>query len=539
MRLITKPSPPAQRVAAPLLYFFYATIMLAAFITLASLNKPEPVQKVKSKHSLCYQPDFDTESPYNEDSSTHLWIVRRGFMLAKMQGAEGNLIYNLFRPDSIVNGYKYKITNVFQNGLCRGLYDADFSTVYNNPAIGDHIATYCSHFYDPDTHKNWLGDDDPTALSMGTALWHQSLDSYAEGKLDSAGYYLGVALHYLTDLGQPMHAANFTAIDEPHKGFFFSTTDNWHLNFEKYVMDSQKLARPVLTKYTEWDGINEIPEDIYISLAQRSKQLYKDYGVGPSIVCLGKYNKEFVDSCERGKGQEPVYRNNVMNRVVNNVKGILDPMLQNAIESVSQLVVAWAEEAMGLVELNEQLWTSHNLDVSTYRDGTPIPQVQDSATWTKLTTGAWCWITSPDDPTGEKYGHIYGKLYNWYAVDDPRGLAPVGYHITTDREWAYLNYQLFQQYGNNQGGVLKSKEFWFAPNAGANNLTGFRALPGGFRHEDGRFLFVGYACNIWTSTSELRALTAYSWNLTSGDGKLYHQNDFGKGSGLSVRCIKD
>ena len=88
MTLITKPTPPAKRVAAPLLYFFYATIMMAAFITLASLNKPEPVQKVKRKHSLCYQPDFDTESPYNEDSSTHLWIVRRGFMLAKMQYKE-------------------------------------------------------------------------------------------------------------------------------------------------------------------------------------------------------------------------------------------------------------------------------------------------------------------------------------------------------------------------------------------------------------------------------------------------------------------
>lgn len=83
--------------------------------------------------------------------------------------------------------------------------------------------------------------------------------------------------------------------------------------------------------------------------------------------------------------------------------------------------------------IGNQTWTKKNLDVATYRNGDAIPQVQDS-TWETLTTGAWCYYENNTDN-----GTTYGKLYNWYAVNDPRGLAPNGYHIPTDAEWTTLS----------------------------------------------------------------------------------------------------
>jgi hypothetical protein len=81
----------------------------------------------------------------------------------------------------------------------------------------------------------------------------------------------------------------------------------------------------------------------------------------------------------------------------------------------------------------DQTWMVKNLDVDHYRNGDPIPQVTDPAAWAALTTGAWCYYYN--DPA---IGAIYGKLYNWYAVNDPRGLAPVGWHIPTEPEWITL-----------------------------------------------------------------------------------------------------
>ena len=85
------------------------------------------------------------------------------------------------------------------------------------------------------------------------------------------------------------------------------------------------------------------------------------------------------------------------------------------------------------IVIGNQVWTSQNLDVSTYRNGDTIPEVQNPNVWYYLTTGAWCFYNN--DPAN---GPVYGKLYNWYAVNDPRGLAPVGYHIPSDAEWTIL-----------------------------------------------------------------------------------------------------
>ena len=87
-----------------------------------------------------------------------------------------------------------------------------------------------------------------------------------------------------------------------------------------------------------------------------------------------------------------------------------------------------------VVTICNQYWMPKNLDVDHYRNGDPIPQVTDPEVWGTLTTGAWCYYNN--DPAN---GAVYGKLYNWYAVNDPRGLAPAGWHIPTEAEMIVMS----------------------------------------------------------------------------------------------------
>ena len=186
-----------------------------------------------------------------------------------------------------------------------------------------------------------------------------------------------------------------------------------------------------------------------------------------------------------------------------------------------------------------QVWMLTNLDVTTYRNGDPIPQVTDSAQWVNLTTGAWCYPNN--DPAN---GPIYGKLYNWYAVNDPRGLAPVGYHVPTDKEWKTYEMSLGmtrQQAdgtgwrGTDEGGKLKETgtTHWITPNTGATNSSGFTGLPAGFRYSQ-KF---GYQGSWWTSTQS-SGTSAWSRSLYYVNAKVA-RSTFGKSCGLSVRCVQN
>ncbi len=174
-----------------------------------------------------------------------------------------------------------------------------------------------------------------------------------------------------------------------------------------------------------------------------------------------------------------------------------------------------------------------NLDVSTYRNGDAIPEVTDNAEWAALTTGAYCYYNN-DSTT---YGATYGKLYNWYAVNDPRGLAPVGWHIPSQFEWTTLGSCL----GGNgvAGGPMKEigTTHWTPPNTGATNLSNFTGLPGGFRYFNGPCFNVGNY-GYWWSSTEISSSDAWASFLN------YTIDDLGnsiniKSFGLSVRCLRD
>ena len=184
------------------------------------------------------------------------------------------------------------------------------------------------------------------------------------------------------------------------------------------------------------------------------------------------------------------------------------------------------------VTIGAQVWTNKNLDVSTYRDGTPIPEVTDSTQWANLTTGAWCYYNN--DPAN---GEVYGKLYNWYAVNDPRGLATVGWHVPSYVEWTTLTTYLGGQ--NVAGGKMKEMgtSHWNSPNQDANNSSGFTGLPGGYRGISGAFDDFGNN-GFWWSSSQNGAPAAWSRYLNYNDGNAT-TNWAGMTYGFSVRLIKD
>ena len=152
--------------------------------------------------------------------------------------------------------------------------------------------------------------------------------------------------------------------------------------------------------------------------------------------------------------------------------------------------------------------------------------------WTNLTTGAWCYYNN--DPLTEP---LYGKLYNWYAVNDPRGLAPVDYHIPTDNEVATLSTSL----GGDSVAGGKMKEIglshWIAPNTAATNESGFTALPAGYRVNGGNFANIGGITRWWTST-EIDTTYAGSYDLDNTDPNLF-RFPYEKNWGHSVRLVKD
>lgn len=202
------------------------------------------------------------------------------------------------------------------------------------------------------------------------------------------------------------------------------------------------------------------------------------------------------------------------------------------------------------VNICTQTWMQKNLSVSTYRNGDVIPYVPDAVEWNSLTTGAWCYYNN--DPSTES---IYGKLYNWYAVNDPRGLAPEGWHIPNNSEWIALENCAGGYFA--AGGALKDMGtmYWRSPNTAATNSSGFTALPGGMRTGGGSFISLGDAGNWWSATAGRHNLPGgvvvyggYYRSLFFASPVFFGNEAFYSYpsapiadylSGMSVRCVKD
>jgi len=182
------------------------------------------------------------------------------------------------------------------------------------------------------------------------------------------------------------------------------------------------------------------------------------------------------------------------------------------------------------VSIGGQVFMSKNLDVSTFRNGDPIPQAKTYEEWGRAGENqqpAWCYYNN--DPAN---GAKYGKLYNWYAVNDSRGLAPEGWHVPSDAEWTILTDYL----GSDAGTKMKSKTGW-NENGNGTNSSGFSGLPGGTRNYNGTFYTIGYD-GYWWSSSETNTDDAWSRLLSYNLGNV-NRNASPKESGFSVRCLRD
>ena len=176
------------------------------------------------------------------------------------------------------------------------------------------------------------------------------------------------------------------------------------------------------------------------------------------------------------------------------------------------------------LKIREQIWTIDNLDVTTYRNGDSIPNVEDAEEWKNLKTGAWCYFENKIENNS-----IYGKLYNYYAIVDPRGIAPEGYRVPTHYDWLMI-----QKFGS----CLKSKNDWNEM-LKMDYYLPFNAKPGGYRDNYGRFCYRNEAIGWWTSTeSDVKNQGNIAHWLYQNDPQLgwkpFFEND-----GFYIRCIKE
>jgi uncharacterized protein (TIGR02145 family) len=174
-----------------------------------------------------------------------------------------------------------------------------------------------------------------------------------------------------------------------------------------------------------------------------------------------------------------------------------------------------------------------NLDVVTYQNGDTIPQVSDPKEWSRLASGAWCYYNNDSNNN-----LTYGKLYNGFAVTDPRGLAPSGWHVSSKDEWDILVEYL--------GGVYvaddKMKEtgfnHWLRPNGKSTNESGFGALPGGYRYYLGDFFDI-QAYGYWWSINKTQEWNKPNAHYIGYDIDRIYIDYFDKKNGFSVRVVRD
>lgn len=204
---------------------------------------------------------------------------------------------------------------------------------------------------------------------------------------------------------------------------------------------------------------------------------------------------------------------------------------------LSFMVKAQNESKIQTITINKIVWMKDNLNTDRFRNGDLIPEAKTTEEWIKAEKNqqpAWCYYEN-----NPELGKIYGKLYNWYAVNDPRGLAPEGWHVSSAEEW----YDIIEYLGGDYkaGGKLKSKERWLENNK-ANNSKKISALPGGERKPSGLFgddeySKEGQSGHWWTSEYSYKDKAVGFGIYTNNDQIDRYEENVSKGK--SVRCVKD
>ena len=241
----------------------------------------------------------DPAEAFVEAGNTHLWIVDTAVALLKPHEPR---LYRLLRDKA------------FRTPICQALWDADKRAPFND-LWWNFITSWRSHFYDPDTRRNWRGGVE-TAVSVGSAYYRRSVRAILRGRRHKAAYALGRALHYLGDMTQPMHAANFTWMDSPRRGY--------HTEFERYVKQTLHcIERPARYQPVLPDAA---PKAYFHAVARRSKDRYHAALVRP----------EWLHAYSRQRWDQAAWEERV---------GMVVPqILHDAAQVTAQLLLIWFRE---------------------------------------------------------------------------------------------------------------------------------------------------------------------------------------------------
>ncbi|NTU73395.1 hypothetical protein HGB07_04475 [Candidatus Roizmanbacteria bacterium] len=211
--------------------------------------------------------------------------------------------------------------------------------------------------------------------------------------------------------------------------------------------------------------------------------------------------------------------------------------------SVKHLCVDIDNNSYKAVKIKSQIWMAENLNVSHYNNGDPIKHAKSNLEWQDASdngVGVWCYLDNDDSN-----GNVLGKLYNWYAINDPRGISPSGWHVASDQDWKELELYIgvsrdeldedndLRGESNNAGFFLKAPSFLVED---IEENYGFNALPTALRHDSGDFEYHEW-CYIWTSSQEDTGLAWVRILFDRGGG--ISRLSLHKGYGFSVRCIQD
>jgi len=185
--------------------------------------------------------------------------------------------------------------------------------------------------------------------------------------------------------------------------------------------------------------------------------------------------------------------------------------------------------------LGVKQWAQRNLNVTRFRNGDKIINAASDEEWDEAGRNgkpAWCYYENENAK-----GTLYGKLYNWYAVNDSRGLCPSGWHVPSDLEWTTLTDYLGGE--SVAGGKMKATSSkTSSSNTGEANGYGFSALPGGYRFNVGSFFNVRSYAFFWSSTENYYNLAWYRF-IDSKNNNMFRSYHYGKSLGASVRCLRD
>ena len=195
------------------------------------------------------------------------------------------------------------------------------------------------------------------------------------------------------------------------------------------------------------------------------------------------------------------------------------------------------------IVVGDRCWMAENLRVTSYRNGEAVLNLVNPGDWSNLSTGAYCEYSN--DSTSVP---VYGRLYNWFAVNDSRGLAPEGWHVASDAEWKELEIFLGMSQasadstgwrGTDEGGQLKEAgtAHWLSPNTGGTDESGLRILPGGYRTNGGYYYYLRVYGTFWAATEYDNDL-AWLRSLHYTQARITRSLS-DKHFGFSVRCVRD